>query len=376
LPEGNADLADLVTSLDNALIDALRADLADVPGMPTSNEGLEAEFFARAYQFARSWLQERDGPVEGEKPALLVLSRAIQQDLVRLQTKPRPYFSALPDGDCGGQLLIATPDFSQVAQLQDAAIETIEGAAEALQGAGLHACAHVVFRPDRGELILVPGGQSGTPRRVPITLAPPVRLSEAELERQFWEFHTDFTQTPSSYLNCWRGKASDRVPVEELERQISGMLAFWLVTIVGREHVSMEHYTTHGRVDVALFSAAMAAGLGPSAIELKVLRSRQWRSTSKGWDSVSEEKMVEHAKDGVQQADDYRAKLKGKIAYLCCFDARINDAGQPEVAKLAASKKVVLRRYYMYESQSAYRAARAKADKAGELLSGEVLVAS
>lgn len=374
MPEAPSELNALVTSLDAALIDALRADLAEVPGMPTSNEGLEAEFFAHVYQYARSWLKERDGPVEGEKPALFVLSRAIQQDVERLTTKPRPYFAVLPDAGCGGQVLIATPDFSQVVQLEDTTIESVEAAAVALEDVGFQGCAHVVFRPDRGELILVAGGISGAPRRVPITLAPPIRLTQLELEKQIWEFHTDFTQTPSSYLHCWRGKASDRVPIEELERQISGMLAFWLVTIVGREHVSMEHYTTHGRVDVAVFSAAMAPGLGPSAIELKVLRSRQWRSTAKGWDAVTDDKMLEHAKDGVQQAVDYRAKLKGNIAYLCCFDARLIDEDQIEVVQLAANKKVELRRYYMYDSQPAYRAARAKADEAGELLSGEVLL--
>lgn len=372
MPNKSTDLADVLKGLDEEMLDALREDLPDIPGMPASNEGLEAEFFAQAYQFARSWLTERGGKVTDAKPAVMVLSRAIQQDSQRLQAKPRPYFCAMPDRDCDGQMLIANDDFSRVVQLEDVAIDDVTDAADLLEQLGLNDCAHVVFRPDRGELILMREGLLGTPKLVPITLGAPVRLSQVDLERKIWVFHTEFTQTPSGYINCWRGKASDRVPIEELERQVSALLGFYLRTIVGYENISIEHHTSHGRVDVAVFSPAMLSGLGSCAIELKVLRSRQWRSTTKGWDSVNEDAMIRHASEGVQQAVDYRTKLGGNIAYLCCFDARIDDVDQSAVAGLASKKKVDLRRYYMYDSQDAYRAAREKADEAGLLLSGEV----
>ncbi|MBU3029697.1 hypothetical protein [Paracoccus marinaquae] len=82
--------------------------------------------------------------------------------------------------------------------------------------------------------------------------------------------------------------------------------------------------------------------------------------------------MVKHASDGVQQAVQYRKDIKGKLAYLCCFDARDKDEDQPEIMTLAAANDVILRRYYMFSSPSAHRAAEAAAKAAGKLLSGAV----
>jgi len=148
------------------------------------------------------------------------------------------------------------------------------------------------------------------------------------------------------------------------------MLGFHLGTVVGKDNINVEDLQPHGRIDIKIAGRAMSQDLGPCAMECKVLRSRE--ALGDGSRSVSAEKMISHASDGVHQATEYRQDIGGKLAYLCCFDARNEDADQFEVQKLAHEYDVTLRRYYMYSSPKDHRYAAAAAKKEGTLLSGEV----
>ena len=136
---------------------------------------------------------------------------------------------------------------------------------------------------------------------------------------------------------------------------------------------SAEVNTDGGRLDIKIAKEAMAPGHGHCALELKVLRSREpSRTDRRGYSTVSANEMTTHALGGVEQAHDYRARLSAGSAYLCCFDARLEDEDQPEVVEAAARLNVRLRRYFMYSSPDLYRAARSTARQAGRLLPGEV----
>lgn len=371
MPESPLDPA-LEAFLNGDLVEALRQQgRGEVPLLPASNEGLEAEFFGRVYRYARSWLLERSGPVPGVAPSAIVMSRAIHQDIAALGAEIVPYFEACPDLDVGGKLYVANDDLTIVAELPGKGGSNLAGVAKALKALGLDQSPHTVFRVDRGQVILSREGVLGANSCVNIDLGALKRLTQLELEREIWRFHRLFTQTPSGFVLCWKGSPADRVTIAQLERQISGMLAYHLGTIVGLDHVAMEHYTSHGRLDVKVSGPAMVPGIGPCALELKVLRSRM-ASSRKSWTSVSVTDMVKHASDGVQQAVEYRADIGGNLAYLCCFDARLADEDQPEIEQLAKDNDVILRRYFMYDSPKAHRIAAAAAKKAGKLLSGEV----
>ncbi|SMQ76310.1 hypothetical protein SAMN06295984_1751 [Sphingopyxis terrae subsp. ummariensis] len=307
----------------------------------------------------------------GPKPAAIVLSRAITQDIERLGGEIVHYFTATHDLDVGGRIYIANDDLTIVAVLPGKKQAHPSGVAKRLIELGLDKAAHSILRLDRGEMILSRDGVLGSNSCVKVELGAPARLSQIQLERQIWEFHRKFTQTPSGFLLCWKGSPKDRLTIEQLERQVSGLLAFYLGREVGFDLVSMENYTPHGRVDVKVSGPAMLAGIGPCALELKVLRSREGATKAKST-SVSVAAMIKHASDGVQQAVEYRKDIGATLAYLCCFDARSNDEDQPAVQKLADANNILLRRYFMYESPAAHRAAAAAAAKAGTLLAGEV----
>ncbi len=365
------DLQAALAELDDAALASLRgAGLAGVPHLPASNEGLEAEFFARVYDYTRRWLLDKNRPVPGANPCVFVLSRAIRQDVARLNASIIHYLNSSADEDVCGGVFIANEDFSIVARLPSQDCGNLKRVVVALQSTELHEAPHTVFRPDRGELILCKRGILGTNRCVQLVLDPHKQLSQSDLERHIWDFHRQYTQTPSGHLRPWKGATANRITIEELEVRISSMLTVHLRGLVGLDNVRMEEQTSHGRVDVSIVGAAMAPGVGGCALELKVLRSK--KTAGARTVNVTLEKMLEYAKEGVGQAVEYRQNVGANLAYLCCFDARLNDEDQPEVIALGKSKKVEVRRYFMYESPAAHRAAKAAADKLGVLLAGEV----
>ena len=365
------DLQAALAELDDAALASLRgAGLDGVPHLPASNEGLEAEFFARVYDYTRRWLLDKNGPVPSANPCVFVLSRAIHQDASRLNASIIHYLNSSVDEDVCGGVFISNEDFSIVARLPDQDCGNLKHIVAALKAADLHEAPHTVFRPNRGELILCKRGILGKNSCVPLVLDPHKQLSQSDLERHIWDFHRQYTQTPSGHLLPWKGAAANRITIEALEVRISTMLTVHLRRLVGLDNVRMEDQTSHGRVDVSIVGAAMTPGVGGCALELKVLRSK--KTAGARIVNVTLEEMLDYAKEGIGQAVEYRQDVGANLAYLCCFDARLNDEDQPEVIALGESKKVEVRRYFMYASTAAHRAAKATADKAGVLLAGEV----
>jgi hypothetical protein len=373
VPEKELDPELAAALIDPAAVEALRSRApAAVPQLPASNEGLEAEFFGKVHAYSRSWLIERGGDAGGASPCAFVLSRAIQQDIARLGAQVVPYLASCPDADVAGRLFISNDDLSVIAEVPSASCGTPAAIAQSLTALNLTDSADAIFRTARSEIIICRQGVLGPNSRVRIELEAAPQFSLLNLEQEIWEFHRMFTQTPSGYLLCWRGSPADRVTVEHVERQISGLLAFYLGSLVGFDNVSMEHFSPHGRLDVKVSGHAMVPGIGPCALELKVLRSRQAAKNSKGWTLISELRMIKHGKEGVDQAVEYRHDIGGTVAYLCCFDARLQDIDQPEVQDYANANHVTLRRYFMYESPAVHRTAAAAARSARSLLSGQV----
>lgn len=340
-----------------------------IPSMPASNEGLQTEFFSATHRFFRMWLEDKVGPQSGTKPCAIVLSRSISQDIERLGAKRLWYFDSTADALIGGKVLIANSDLSIVAEVPIDECATSNAVAEALTKTRLDQSVHCVLLGHRGEMRLCRDGLNGATTLLKVLQPSAVKLGPAELDKHLWSFHRKFTQTSAGILRPWKGKAVDRITIDEAELRISLTLGFYLGTIIGEDNVTVEDLKPHGRLDIKITAHAMAQDLGPCAMECKVLRSREVNGN--GSRSVSANKMIQHASDGVQQAIEYRQDLGGKLAYLCCFDARSVDAEQPEIQKLAHTNDVTLRRYYMYASPEDHRKAVAAAKKTGVQLAGE-----
>ncbi|MBD3849395.1 hypothetical protein IED13_27160 [Bosea sp. SSUT16] len=364
MPDNDALIAEL---LDADVVGSLQGH-AGGPSFPASDEGLEAQFFSSAHRFFRDWLDDKGGSKEGAAPCVVILSRAIAQDMKRLSAKKFWYFASTADADIEGKIFVASYDLKVVAEVPFSTCGHQNALGEALVKLGLDSSAHCLLRGDRAEMYLCPAGLNGGSTRLYVRPSSAVQLDAPAIDFQLWEFHRTFTQTPSGILLPWKGKADDRITIENAELRISLMLGFFLRIAVGQDNVTVEDQTPHGRVDVKISRHAMKDELGPTALECKVLRTRA--SAGKTARNVPADEMIKHASDGVQQAIEYRKDLKGKLAYLCCFDARDTDEDQPDIVMLAAANDVTLRRYYMYSSASAHRAAEAAAAGAGLKLSG------
>ena len=307
-----------------------------------------------------------------DSPCVFVRPRSPRQEAERLGAVRVDYFKSMPDLDVGGAVFVSTNDLNLVARASCAPCGSVGEIGAALRTLALHETTHVVFRPDEGHLILCRTGLDGPHSLVAVELETCRRIESIDLERRIWRFHELFTQTPGGYLLPWLGSPAERVPVQELERRISGLLCFFLNAMLPGDYVSTEHYVPHGRIDVRVAADMMVPSVGACALELKVLRSRRPSGRGLQYTAVSANEMVRHAEDGVAQAVDYRGQIGAGLAYLCCFDARFDDEDQPTVVTLASQQDVRLRRYFMYDSPETYRRGVVEAQAAGRLLPSQV----
>lgn len=339
------------------------------PSFPALNEGLEAKFFATAHEFFRSWLNDKQGATNNSAPCAIVMSRAIAQDIKRLEAKTIWYFASSFDVPIEGKILVANYDLSIVAEVPCDICTNPQSLGDALVELKLADSVHCMMRGDRREMHLCQAGLKGGSTSLVLSASSEVKLDPATIDAELWRFHCTFTQTSAGVLRPWKS-AGNRITIDEAELKISSMLGYFLGTVVGPDNVNVEDQTPHGRIDIKIAKHGMKDEHGPCALECKVLRSREASGTETK--SVSARRMIDHATEGVQQAYEYRKDINGTIAYLCCFDARSEDEDQSEVLAFAAIQNIFVRRYFMYSSPAEHRRAAIAARKAGKLLSGEV----
>lgn len=92
-------------------------------------------------------------------------------------------------------------------------------------------------------------------------------------------------------------------------------------------------------------------------LELKILRS-----FGCGGGTYTVQETLDWVTSGVEQAAAYRDNKNTNYAILCCFDMRKDDTNEAcfdHVRDLAQSRSVELRRWFLYNTSKAYRAARA-----------------
>ena len=375
MPERPIDDALLAGLLDLGIVDDLNGPNAvSAPAMPTTPEGMDAEFFLAVYRYARMWLSKWSLRATEATPCVFVHVRLVNHELDRLSLSEAGWFKDRHEyDDCGG-IYVASGDLSVVARTRCHKHRSLDALWRSMKQDDLHDMTHAVFMADKAQLLFRRSSLFGDSKsvRVPVTSAQSAKLSPDDVDRLLWQFHTTHTQLPGCNSLPWQDQ-KQRIPLPELERRISTNLCFHLNMMLDGDHATTEHYVDGGRLDVRIGREAMETGHGHCALELKVLRSRYPSRAAKcGFTSVSEAEMVRHATEGVDQADDYRNRIRAGSAYLCCFDARLADQDQPAVQAWARNRNVRLRRYFMYKDPTAYRVAKAAAVRAGTLLPGEV----
>ncbi|MBE1237405.1 hypothetical protein IHV25_07060 [Phaeovibrio sulfidiphilus] len=362
MPENHDSISGL---LDEQALASLK-DGKTGPSFPASNGGLEATFFSKSRTFFRDWLTSKGGCTVDAAPCAIILSRAIKQDVERQSAEYLWHYTPDLDVKVNGRILIASFDLSVAALVPKVHCTSKNEIADTLSKLGFEDSVHCVFLSDSADICLCKSGVYGGVIQEKISLERPIKLNSGSLDKHLWNFHCKYTQTPSGAIKPWKGSPKDRITCDNAEPRISSLLGIHLQGIVGEDNVVIEDHNSHGRIDIKILKHAMCNGLGACVLECKVLRSRY------ELEKVSKNKTISQASDGVLQAAQYRKNVGGKLAYLCCFDARDEDEDQPHVVALAAQYDVLLRRYYMYSSTKDHRDAEAAATAAGRTLSGAV----
>lgn len=162
-------------------------------------------------------------------------------------------------------------------------------------------------------------------------------------------FHEKYTRYPDGLGACW-DNATERVVERHAERNIRNDLFVFLSMVVYRtDYIAREHQLPNGRVDIFVYGIVFGDNNAHRVLELKVLRSK-----SIGWKpgkqrSYSEAVNKKYAEKGVRQAQRYKQATGAHEAFLCCFDARLDNT-EIDVRVYAQSLNVVYRRYFMESS--------------------------
>jgi hypothetical protein len=150
------------------------------------------------------------------------------------------------------------------------------------------------------------------------------------------------------------------VPSEHPEGIIQFALKAGLLNAFPLCDVREEEPNIEGRLDLRIVEPHpddRAVATPHAVLELKVLRSF-WASGT----AVSGNDAANRVKEGVDQAFAYRKGATYSI--LCCFDMRKDDTGDTcfdAIREYATKLEVSLRRWFIYASARAYRAALAAA---------------
>lgn len=151
--------------------------------------------------------------------------------------------------------------------------------------------------------------------------------------------------------------------VKDAEFRVQDVVRFVLLGRFLRCQVRPEQPGKEGRTDLEIVSErGLSAGnaIHHAVLEMKVLRERG--STGHKY---PDQEINNHIRDGLEQAHAYGLKRNMREKLLCCFDMRAIDHGDDavfaHVADDAARLNVALRRWFLYNSSEAYRAALAAA---------------
>jgi hypothetical protein len=260
--------------------------------------------------------------------------------------------------DIDGAVYVAGSALNDVYELR-AAGRDLNAVFERLISVGLGVRPTVVILGGGHEAVLCPNGVENeqTSARIPLRS---VTVSRASVDSLLNEFYENWLQTPQDFAPVWHS-ARRRVPVENTEKVIEGLLfPFARATFRTTHVVRREDEMLSGRADISILPRPDRIASGSCVVELKVLRSRRYHldpgKAATCPAAVNEQAIV----DGLNQGLSYRQDLSCELAFLCCYDMRSenSDTILQQYATEASTKKVDLRRYYLYGSSKEYRGSK------------------
>ena len=234
-----------------------------------------------------------------------------------------------------------------------------EALLEALEAHGLAGLPTIVYTPHRGHSTIsqYPRGVIQEDECVICDLddeAPSLEAILQAIDRAYYQELVTPDQMRKGSL--WEDESAFWA-VDAAEFRVQEVVRFVLLGRFLRCQVRPEQPGKEGRTDLEIVSERGTASghvIHHAVLEMKVLREKG--STGRRY---TDTKIQKHIQDGLEQANAYGIKRSMREKILCCFDMRAKDRGDDEVfahiATDAARLKVVLRRWFLYNSSAVYR---------------------
>jgi hypothetical protein len=301
----------------------------------------ESEVFVReCLEWLAEWFQlhAQTATSQGIKPFMFVFDASRRTSDVMPGSKILPAFKQALESQIGGRIYASSSNLKQVH-----GVATELGTCSELLGhlADSHQekmTAIAVSPVDKTALIHL-GGDLEEAYRIPFKRFTTEGFDFLKLDDYLRDFYEAHVSTNDGYCDVW-AKAGKRQLKMYPERQIQKTLqAFFVYGVLPLSAKIYREIQTHaGREDLRIIRANKTNGtLDGVVLELKVLAPTK-----------TDEKNLEWAKEGVDQAASYAATDKMTAhRYVCCYDARKDDAPMPEGVAYAKQKLVTWRRYFM-----------------------------
>ena len=208
----------------------------------------------------------------------------------------------------------------------------------------------VVLVPQEGLMVVHPDGVDGHASESKALAKIPelADIDTGNLESCLEKFHVLETLYPSG-LGCVWINAKDRLVERNAERSIrDNLFKFLRWQVFQDRRVIREHQQPNGRIDIFIYGDPDDWG-DDKLIELKILRSRPSTWIKGKSKDHPDSQSIKYVQRGIAQTARYRDVTGVRHAYLCCFDARLenNDLGLFDKADDAG---IILRCYYMESS--------------------------
>lgn len=238
----------------------------------------------------------------------------------------------------GSRVYSCTSNLTQVYSI-NATITDSSSALLLIESLKLNHTYAVVWLPNESvALVIEPGGNIETPKRIRMKRQSGVIFDFTTLDYHLETFYTDHVATHEGDCDIWQ-YAGKREIRQFAERLICKSLhGFFRHSVLPRSaRVGREIQTYMGREDIQILRTNASHELETAILELKVLRA-----------SHSVDDALDWAKKGVDQVRDYsETDDQVKEKFVCIYDGRTNDEPMPEGVQYAAQHKVKWRRYFM-----------------------------
>jgi len=328
-------------------------DRGDISGLPTL-----VQFQVYVARRIRKW--ESTCNVETDQPAAFVLVTPDEyQAFKKAQQKEEPLLHT------GLRRLAGRIHFVTVSVTRSI-FEEITGDDSALfarleaVGVGRHPTLIYVPQPPGSLLFFYPQGTSSDDGLTEVPVGVP-EVSLESIEQAIGAVYENELITPDNAgpLKIWSSPTKRR-PSKEAERGVQQLIHAGLAVKFAPYSIRKEQSGKVGRTDLEIVDdrTDQAGRVTHHALlELKVLRTRRETGAR-----VGDSDTRQHITEGVDQANVYGTDKNSKLKLLCCFDMRDNDIGDSKtfshVKTKAAGLEVYLRRWFLYHSSKAYRAAQ------------------